>query len=442
MFSTLPEEFRKHGLSADIRTLLLTRRAMQKGLVKTLGDLYALLKGIIVKDPEDIGPFTQAYYEYFLDIDIRPGESLEDAILRSDTFKKWRRDHVEEADMDTDLTPEELAGKFLDEVHLTNYDIKEIISGKDILDQDDADMPDEDEETEGGEISETDLQKMADYSDISLEELLKRLEKVRDQQRTRHQGGSHWIGTGGISPFGHGGAAKNGIRVGGTGGGKMARKVMGDKNFFPVDKDALLNDNNVDAALASIKGVLEESAIEKLDIPITIREGLQRGGLFIPEMTNETNEELKIIVLIDNGGYSMSPYIRTVQELFRKMKTRFAHDLEVFYFHNTIYNVVYKDEQRIKRLPIERLLDYHKMYRVFIIGDAAMAPYELNTVSIASLKGIREKFKKTVWLNPEPLQYWPHTYTIQAIKQLIPMFPLTPHGIERAVREMNKKSAN
>lgn len=440
MFSTLPHNFRKHGLSADVRTLLLIRKAMDCGLVTTLGDMYALLRGIVVKDPEDMGPFTKAYYEYFLAIEVNQGESLEDAILRSDTFKKWRKDHVEEPDKD--LEPEELANRFLDEVHLTNYDIKEIISGKDILDKDNPDLADEDGDSEEQDAQEIDLQKMADYSDVSLEELLERLAKVRDQQKTRHQGGSHWIGTGGISPFGHGGAAKNGIRVGGTGGGKMARKVMGDRNYFPVDKNALLNDNNVDAALASIKGVIEESAIEKLDIPVTIKSGLKRGGLFIPEMKSEQSEELKIIVLIDNGGYSMSPYIRTVQELFRKMKTRFAHDLEVFYFHNTIYNVVYKDEKRTKRLPIERLLDYHKMYRVFIIGDAAMAPYELNAVSFNSLKGIKEKFKKTVWLNPEPLKYWPHTYTIQAIKQLIPMFPLTPHGIERAVRAMNSKSAN
>ena len=91
---------------------------------------------------------------------------------------------------------------------------------------------------------------------------------------------------------------------------------MGDKNFFPIDRAALLNDNNVDAALASIKGVIEESAIEKLDVPQTIKNGLKRGGLFIPELSSEKNEELKVIVLIDNGGYSMSPYIRTVQNLF------------------------------------------------------------------------------------------------------------------------------
>ena len=98
---------------------------------------------------------------------------------------------------------------------------------------------------------------MADYSDLSLEELLERMKEVMEKQKGKHSGGSHWVGTGGISPYGHGGAAKDGIRMGGTGGGKMARKVLGDASFYPVDLDALLNDDNVDAALAALKGVLQ-----------------------------------------------------------------------------------------------------------------------------------------------------------------------------------------
>ena len=438
MLSSLPEKFRSHGLKADVRTLLLFRKAMQKGLIKTLGDVYNVLKGIIVKEPADIGPFTKAYYEYFLHVPIRPGQTLEDAILRSETFAKWKTRFLDEADRD--ITDEELVNTFLDQVHLTSYDIKEVISGKEIWDKDNPDQADSDSLDDDSEPAERVLDKMADYSDLSLEELLERMEKVRDQQRSRHQGGSHWIGTGGISPYGHGGAAMNGIRVGGQGGGKMARKVMGDKNYFPIDRDALLNDNNVDAALASIKGVIEESAIEKLDIPQTIKSGLKRGGLFIPELSSEKSEELKVIVLIDNGGYSMAPYVRSVQNLFRKMKTRFAHDLEVYYFHNTIYDRVYTDERRSKSIPVERLLMHDKSYRVFFIGDSAMAPYELSSLSIHNIKAIGHKFKKSVWLNPEPLKYWPHTYTIQVMKQLIPMFPLTPAGIERAVRAMNAKS--
>ena len=373
MLSTLPEYFRGHGLTADVRTLLLLRKAMERSLVVTLGDLYNVLKGIIVKKPEDVGPFTKAYYGYFINVDVKYGQSLEDAILRSETFQKWKASKLDESDLDTDVDLEELVNQFLDEVHLTSYDIKEVISGRDIFDKNDADQEDIPSEEDAQSI-EQQLEKMADYTDIPLQELLDRLEEIKKQQKDRHGGGSHWVGTGGISPFGHGGAAKNGIRIGGAGGGKMARKVMGDKNFFPVDKDALLNDNNIDAALSSIKGVIEESAIEKLDVPQTIKSGLKRGGLFIPELSSEKNEELKVIVLIDNGGYSMSPYVRTVQNLFRKMKTRFAHDLETYYFHNTIYENVYTDERRTKRVSIEKLLDHNKDYRVFIIGDAAMAP--------------------------------------------------------------------
>jgi len=439
MLSCLPEHFRAHGLKADVRTLLLLRKAMQKGLVKTLGDIYNVLKGIVVKEPADIGPFTKAYYEYFLHVPISPGQTLEDAILRSETFAQWKTQFLDEADRD--FSDEELANIFLDQVHLTSYDIKKVVSGKEIFDKDDPDQEDTDPQADdGSDPKHRVLDEMADYSDLSLEELLKKMDKVLDKQKTKHQGGSHWVGTGGTSPYGHGGAAKNGIRVGGQGGGKMARKVIGDKNYFPIDRDALLNDNNVDAALASIKGVIEESATEKLDVPLTIKSGLKRGGLFIPELTSEKSEELKVIVLIDNGGYSMAPYVRSVQNLFRKMKTRFAHDLETYYFHNTIYDRVYTDERRSKAISIDKLLMHNKSYRVFFIGDAAMAPYELTSLSIHNIKAIGHKFKKSVWLNPEPLKYWPHTYTIQVMKQLIPMFPLTPAGIERAVASMNAKS--
>ncbi|NMM47859.1 hypothetical protein [Marinigracilibium pacificum] len=437
MFGTLPEHFRSHGLQTDVRTLLLLRQAMKKGLVKTLGDIHNVLKGIIVKEPTDIGPFTKAYYEYFLHIPIEPGQTLEDAILRSETFARWKTEFLDEADREFDDS--ELVTKFLDQVHLTSYDIQEIISGKDIWDQDNPDLEDTEYEDNNEKSGPRELDKMADYSDLTLEELLERMERIRQQQKSKHEGGSHWIGTGGISPYGHGGAAKNGIRVGGQGGGKMARKVIGDKNFFPIDRDALLNDNNIDAALSSIKGVIQESAAEKLDIPLTIKTGLKRGGLFIPELSNENFEELKVIVLIDNGGYSMAPYVRSVQNLFRKMKTRFAHDLETYYFHNTIYDRVYIDERRTKSITIDKLISHDKNYRVFIIGDAAMAPYELDSLSIRSLKSIAEKFKKSVWLNPEPLKYWPYTYTIQVVQKLIPMYPLTPAGIERAVLAMNKK---
>jgi len=438
MFETLPERFREHGVDTDVRTLLLLNKAMHRGLVKTLGDMFNVLKGIVVKDPDTLGPFTKAYYDYFLNIEIESGERLDDAILRSETFKKWRDDKFE-AIKDLDFDSERLVDEFLNDVHLTSYDIKEIINGKNLID-DDNEVKDSGDFSNELEQQRRLLEKMADYSGMSLEELLIRLEEIAKQQRGKHNGGSRWIGTGGISPFGHGGAAKEGLRIGGTGGGKMARKILNDRRFFPVDRDVIVNDNNVDAALASLKGIIEESAYEQLDIKKTIKNGLRRGGLFIPELVNEKNQKLQVMLLIDNGGYSMSPYVYTVQNLFKKMKTRFAHDLESYYFHNTIYDVVYSDSRRTKPVSIETILKKDPNYRIFIIGDAAMASYEINRTSVDAYKALTKKFKKIAWLNPEPKSHWYYTMTIGFLGELVPMFPLTPKGIEEAVQKMNKIS--
>jgi len=437
MFEGLPQKLREYDLPADVRLLLLLRKAMEKGLVKTLGDMYNILKGMVVKDPKMMAPFTRAYYDYFLNIDIQNGDKLSDAIRRSETFKKWRDDNLDRFGDDIDI--EDLVTHFLDEVHLTTYDIKEVISGREIWDKDNPSEKDEEGNDEKLEKERRHLDKMADYSDLTLEELLERMKEVLEQQKSKHSGGSHWVGTGGTSPYGHGGAAKDGIRVGGTGGGKMARKVLNDRKFYPVDMDSVINDNNVDAALASLKGIVEESAHDQLDIPDTIQKGLKRGGLFIPELKSIIDEKLQVLLLIDNGGYSMDPYIRIVRALFKKMKTRFAHDLETYYFHNTIYDYIYTDAHRSKYISIDKILQKDPNYRIFILGDASMAAYELNRTSRDTYKLLTKNFKKTVWLNPEPERYWHHTFSIQVIKEMVDMYPLTPRGIENAVREMNRK---
>ena len=436
MFTTLPEAFKKFDLAVDVRALLLLQRAMDKGLVRTIGDLFNVLRTFIIKDPEHMGPYTKAFYAYFLDINIRPNDRLNDAILRSQTFEQWKETNF--GRIEDNITPDEWVNRFLDQVHLTHYDIKEVLDGRELWDKDKGDLEDNPEGNKDEALNRP-LDRMADYSDLTLEELMQRMEEVKEQQQSEHSGGSLWIGTGGISPYGYGGAAKDGIRVGGSGGGKMARKVLGDSNFFPVDLEAILNDNNIDAALASLKGIVEETAHEILDVKETIEKGLERGGLFIPEIKNETFDKLQVLLIIDNGGYSMHPYIKSVQTLFRKMKTRFAHDLETYYFHNTVYRQVFTDSQRRKSLPIERLLSKDPNYHVFFIGDAAMAPYELDRASLNTYSEIKEHFKKVAWLNPEPVRYWNGTLSTQIIKELLPMYPLTPKGIEQAVLEMNRK---
>ena len=436
MFESLPHTFRKHKLSADVRTLLLLRKAMDKKLVHTLGDMYLVLRGLIANSPKDYGPFATAFYEYFLDIDIKKGETLNSAILRSETFKEWREGYEETIDLEDNDDISKLIDQFLDEVHTTTFDIQKMVSGEEILNNDDPDRADTAEQDDE-DATRTD--KMGDYSNISLEELRKRMERVAQQQKRKHRGGNHWIGQGGYSPYGNGGAAKGGIRVGGAGGGKMARAVIGDPNFYPADTKAILNDNNIDAALASLKGIEDETSEMLLDIPNTISEGVKMGGLFLPIQKEKMQQKIQVMLLIDNGGYSMSPYIRSVQKLFSKMKTRFAHDLKVYYFHNTIYGGVYEDPARRSFVSMDKVLQNKDDYSIFVIGDADMAPYELNNSSMANWQEIVKRFPRSAWLNPLPLKFWAISDTVPALRSVFEMYPLTPEGIEKAVLFMNKK---
>jgi uncharacterized protein len=436
MFNSLPQYLKDNKLQGDVRTLLLLKKSIERGLINTLGDLYVVLKGIVTNSPKDIGPFTTAFYQYFLNIEINKGESLDAAILRSETFKGWLKNQ----DVQKIETPDlkDLAEKFLNEVHLTTYDIKNILKGEDILQNDDPNRAD----TEGPDDNPNDtVKRAADYSNVSLEELLERMKKVLEQQKRRHSGGTHWVGTGGASPYGSGGAAQGGVRVGGQGGGKMARKVMADKNFFPIDTHMILQDNNIDVALAFLKGIEEESVERYLDIPATITEGVKQGAIFLPYEKDKIDQKVQVLLLIDNGGWSMSPYIQSVTKLFSKMKRRFAHDLKTFYFHNTIYGGAYKDSFRLQSQfeNLEKICALDKNYAVFIIGDADMAPYELTKDSMRNWQTLKKRFERIIWLNPMDLKYWEGSSTVYMLKEVFDMFPLSPHGIEKGVEHMNKK---
>ncbi|MFK7809458.1 MAG: hypothetical protein AB8F74_16765 [Saprospiraceae bacterium] len=438
MFQSLPATFKKHKLAADVRTLLVIRRALDKRLVRTLGDLYYLLRGLVTAAPTDFGPFAAAFYDYFLGVEIRPGEKLENAIIRSEAFQKWKSNYFEgpEAEEVDELN---LVDQYLDEIHTTTYDIQKALNGKDILKKDDPNLADSatDQEIENTERT---LQQAADYRDIPLEELLERMRLVAEQQRGKHSGGSHWIGSGGISPYGNNGAAAGGIRVGGNGGGKMARKVVNSHQYYPVDTNSILKDDNVDAALAALKGIYDETSDTELDIPKTIKEGVKEGGLFLPYEKEKYNQKVEVILLIDNGGYSMTSYIRSVTKLFSKMKIRFAHDLKTYYYHNTIYGGVFSDVTRRQFVSIENLMDHPKTYHLFVIGDADMAPYELGRSSVMSWMALEEYFPKMAWLNPLNENFWQSSMTVMALQQIVPMYFLSPEGIANAVLEMNRKS--
>lgn len=438
MFSTLPHTFREHGLQADVRTLLLLHKSLERGLVRTLGDLYLVLKGLVTNDPKDYGPFSEAFYAYFLTIDFQPGEKLEQAIQRSRVYQEW----LEREDLLDEETDEDLVDRFLNEIHMSSYDIQQMLDGEAIFREDNPDLADTDDLPDEEGVADTDdspIQQGADYSNMSLEELLERMRQIAEQQKTQHRGGSHWIGQGGMSPYGHGGAAAGGIRLGGPGGGKMARKVIGDRQYYPVDRKMPLQDDNIDVALSFLKGIEEESAQSILDIPETVREGVRQGGLFLPVQKDKKEQKLQAILMVDNGGRSMTPYVRMILKLFSKMKRRFAHDLKTYYFHNTIYGGAYTDPARRNFEPIDKILANAKDYQIFVIGDADMAPYELSQSSIAQWQSIHARFPRAVWLNPLRERYWEYAFTVSIIKSFFPMYTLTVGGLEKAVLYLNQK---
>lgn len=437
MFNSLPHHFREHKLQADVRTLLLLRKAMEKGLVQTLGDLYLTLRSMVAKDPKDYGPFTVAFYDYFLAIQIKEGESLESAVIRSESFKQWRHMIQEEEKPEEEPDVKELLDRYLDEVHMSSFNIQEVVSGEEIFNKSDANRPDLNPDDDSAAPEEID--KAADYRNMSMEQLQERLKQIAERQKGKHRGGSHWIGTNGRSPFGFNGAALAGMRIGGSGGGKTARAVIGDKRFYPVDMDKTLTDDGIDVALAALKGIEEESSEEYLDIPVTIKEGLKQGGIFLPHISEKVNPKIQVALFVDNGGMSMLPYVRLVNKLFAKMKKRFAHDLKTYYYHNTLYKGAYTDERRRKFETIDKICSMDKNYSIFIIGDADMAPYELSVTSRETWQKLKDRFERIIWLNPMNERYWYASDTIPVLKQLIPMQPLSPKGIEKAVEEMNRK---
>jgi uncharacterized protein len=436
MFNSLPQYLRQNKLQGDVRTLLMLKKSIEKGLVNTLGDLYLVLKGLVCNTPKDFGPFTSAFYAYFLGVEVNKGENINAAVVRSEAFEAWKE--AQELDENESQNVSELVDRFLNEVHTTSYDIQKMLSGEDILQNDDPNRPD----TEGPNDEPNDeVKNAADYSNISMEELLERMKKVLEQQRRRHSGGSHWVGTGGMSPYGNGGAGVGGIHMGGSGGGKMARKVLNDKNFYPVDNHQILQDNNIDVALAFLKGIENESTERFLDIPTTITEGVKEGGIFLPIEKEKTDQKLQVLLLIDNGGWSMSPYVDSVRKLFSKMNRRFAHDLKTYYFHNTLYGGAYKDGLHTQKSfeHIDKLCEMDKNYAVFIIGDADMGPYELSQNSMATWQALKDHFERIVWLNPMEIKYWENSSTVHVLRSVFDMFPLSPYGIEKGVELMNKK---
>jgi uncharacterized protein with von Willebrand factor type A (vWA) domain len=377
-------------LPVSTREFLTLLEALKEHVAgNSIDDFYFLARTCLVKDETHYDKFDRAFGEYFKGVTQIPG-------LEADIPEEWLK-----MMMKKHLTPEEKAR----------------------------------------------LEKLG--WDKLMEEFKKRLK----EQKERHAGGSKWIGTGGSSPFGHGGYHPEGIRIGGeSAGNRTAIKVWENREYRNLDDTVELGTRNIKIALRRLRRFAREGAEDELDLDGTIAGTARNAGWLDIKMRPERHNKVKVLLFLDIGG-SMDDHIKVCEELFSAAKSEFKH-LEYFYFHNCIYDYVWKDNRRRhgERFPLWDVMHkYGEDYKVVVVGDATMSPYEIlqpgGSVEYSNeeagavwLQRMLDTWPRAVWLNPEPERLWDYRHSIELIRTIFNsrMFPLTLAGLERAMRELNK----
>jgi uncharacterized protein with von Willebrand factor type A (vWA) domain len=286
----------------------------------------------------------------------------------------------------------------------------------------------------------------------SWDEIMETLKKRLEEQEKRHNGGSKWIGANGTSPFGNSGYNPEGVRIGGESKHGRAIKVWEKREFANLDNTRELGTRNIKIALRRLRRFAREGLAEELDLDATIDGTAKQGWLDI-HMRAERRNAVKVLLFLDNGG-SMDPHVKVVEELFSAASSEFKN-LEFFYFHNCLYEGVWKDNRRrfSERTPTWDVLHkYGHDYKVVFVGDASMSPYEVshpggsvehfNEESGAVwLERVRHIYPATVWINPTPADQWNYSQSTKLIDELMggSMFPLTLSGLDDAMRELTRK---
>ncbi|NCF63539.1 MAG: VWA domain-containing protein [Gammaproteobacteria bacterium] len=283
------------------------------------------------------------------------------------------------------------------------------------------------------------------------DKLMETLKKRLQEQDERHEGGNKWIGTGGTSPFGAYGYNPEGIRIGQEGSRqRRAVKVWDRREFRNLDDSVELGTRNLKVALRRLRRFAREGAADELDLPDTIESTARNAGLLDIKMVPERHNAVKVLLFLDIGG-SMDDHVRACEELFSAARGEFKH-LEYFYFHNCVYEGVWKDNKRrhSARTPtMDVLHKYPSDYKLILVGDATMSPYEIHypggsvehwneEAGAVWIKRLLDTYPNAIWLNPEPLQRWEYTPSIRMISELMEerMFPLTVNGLEQGMREL------
>lgn len=296
-------------------------------------------------------------------------------------------------------------------------------------------------------------EQMAEIESLgSWEEIMETLKQRLEEQKGEHHGGNKWIGTGGTSPYGNSGYNPEGIRIGGQSLHKRAIKVWDKREFKNLDNDVELGTRNIKVALRRLRRFAREGAADELDLDGTI-DGTARRGFLDIQMRPERRNAVKLLLFLDVGG-SMDPHIKICEELFSAATAEFKH-LEFFYFHNCIYEGVWKDNRRRfqERTPTWDVLHkYGHDYKLVLVGDASMSPYEISQPG-GSVEHFNEEagavwmqrmlnvYSSAVWLNPVPEAYWMHSQSTRMMRELMDnrMFPLTLAGLEDAMRSLARK---
>ena len=286
-----------------------------------------------------------------------------------------------------------------------------------------------------------------------LDKLLDEFKKRLQEQTKKHQGGNKWIGTAGRSPFGNKGYNPEGIKIGDfQSGEKTALKVWDQRVYKNLDNNVELGTRNIKVALRQLRKLAREGAKDKLNLDSTITATAKNGGFLDLQLEAEKTNSVKVLLFLDIGG-SMDPYVRMTEQLFSAAKSEFKY-LEHFYFHNFIYESLWKDNSmRVNsRIPTTEVINtYNSNYKVFFVGDATMSPYEIGSVGgsvehwneeagLTWISRVLNTFPKAVWLNPQPKQFWNSIQSISIIKEIFAerMFPLTTDGISNAVNLLRK----
>lgn len=395
MFIPFFFELRAARIPVSLREYLTLLEGMEADLVTyDVEGFYYLARSSLVKDERHIDRFDQVFAHVFRGVEAVSGEG---AVGLAELPEEWLRR--------------------LAEKHLTEEEKKLV-------------------ESLGG-----------------FEKLMETLKKRLEEQNGRHQGGSKWIGTAGTSPFGAYGYNPEGVRIGQhESRHRRAVKVWDRREFRNFDDSVELGTRNIKVALKRLRRWVREGAEEELDLPGTIRSTAEHGYLDVKTQPERRNA-VKLLMFFDVGG-SMDDHIRTVEELFSAARTEFRQ-LEYFYFHNCLYEAVWKDNRRrhSEVIPTFDVLNkYGHDYKVIFVGDASMSPYEIaypggsvehwnQEAGAVWLGRVVAQWPHAVWLNPVKQKHWSYTHSIGMIREIFlnRMYPLTLSGIEAATRELSRR---